>query len=74
MPLCMNIPTNEIIIIMRKPMFPKPIQIACAHKVNIVSSVHHSVSCTNLHYHLYTEFTVNVIFRMIEYKISIEKP
>lgn len=56
-----------------KAMIPEPIKIPCAHKGNIVSSVHHSVSCTSLHNHLYTEFIVNVKFGIIEYKISVRE-
>lgn len=56
---------------MRKLTFLKPIKISYAHNGNIVWGVHCSVSCTNLHKHLYTQFTVNVTFWIIEYRISI---
>lgn len=69
----MTILTNYIIITMRKPVLLKPIKISCAYNGNIVLSVRHSVSCANLHKHLRTEFILNGIFRIMEYKISIEE-
>lgn len=44
---------------------------SCTHNSNIVASVHHSVPCSSLYNHLYTQFIVNVTFRIIDYTWSL---
>lgn len=57
-------------LLWEKPMFPKPIKILCPQE-------QHCFKCSPLsfllqwHNHLYTQFIVNVTFRIIDYRISL---